>query len=57
MRTYRVQFLMGARIIHTSTIKAANRYEAMASAKMLTLPTTEQYDSVRITYIKNKGDR
>ena len=57
MRTYKVQFLVGTRCIHTATIKAANRYDAMATAKLLTLPTLEQPDNVIITHIKNKGDR
>lgn len=57
MRTYRVYYMVGARCIYETKLKAANRYDCKALAKKQSIPTLEQYDDIRIYPIKNKGDR
>ena len=57
MRTYRVSYLVGARVIYSCKLKAANKYDCKALAKKQAIPTTEQYDDIHIKHIKNKGDK
>ena len=57
MRTYRVSYLVGTRVIYSCKLKARNLAECKALAKRQSLPTTEQWDSIHIKHIKNKGDK
>lgn len=56
MRTYRVLYMVGARCIYETKLKAANKYDCKALASKQSLPTLEQYDNILIFPIKNKGD-
>ena len=57
MRTYKVSYLVGARVIYSCKLKARNLAECKTLAKRQSLPTTEQWDSIFIKVIKNKGDK
>lgn len=57
MRTYKVLYMVGARCIYETKLKAANRYDCMALARKQSLPTLEQYTHILVRPIKNKGDR
>lgn len=57
MRTYKVSYLVGTRVIYSCKLKARNLAECKALAKRQSIPTTEQWDSIFVKVIKNKGDK
>jgi len=57
MRTYRIVFLVGSRVVHTTKGHAYNKREMMAIAGKMSIPSTESITDIRVYPIKNKGDK
>ena len=59
MRTYDVAYMYEGVVMYRAKLKAANKYRAKTNARALVtiLPLRYAPTDIRITLIKNKGDR